>query len=94
MPLRIVLKCVSKKILAVAVASTVTMDGMFGNVVSEMVESLRTTDSAELGRTRKVFFVVGELAGLPTNLGDVVLPSDVGAVETGFLTGEELLLLR
>ena len=71
-PLRTVLKCVSKKILAVAVASTVTMDGMFGNVVSEIVESFRTTDSAELGRMRKVFFVVGDMVGLPINLGDVV----------------------
>jgi hypothetical protein len=93
MPLRTVLKWVSKKILAVAVASTVTMDGTFGKVVSEIVESLRNTDSAELGRTRNVFFVVGELAGLPVSFGDVVWLSDVGAVETGFLAGEELLLL-
>lgn len=50
-PLRRELKCISKKILAVAVASTVTIEGMLVKVVSDIAESSRVTDSAELGMT-------------------------------------------
>lgn len=36
---------------------------------------------------------MGETPGLSTSFGDVAKPSDVGAVDSGFLAGDELFQL-